>query len=135
MAIFMREGHGALKLYSEHNIVTLQFIEGVAKLRLSLSTFTEVLSKHIAKGQEGHDSIQHRELIDNCKELCTDMTVNCVNGDNSSGPSVYLMKVLVQQYGLPTLNSVAREYPWIIPKELTESKHEVCACTCNLRAR
>lgn len=122
MTSYISAGHRALRLYADQNIVSLEYLEGVAKLRLSLTAFADVLST------KKHELSQYSAFIDCCRDLCTDTKINFIDGDNSSGPVIYLMKLLVQQYGLPTLKHVTTTCPWVIPKELTESKNEVC-CT------
>ena len=108
----LTEGHIAL----QNNIqgtVSLEYLEGVAKIRFSLSILADVLKKN----ECGHN---YKELLEAGAQLCLDHNVNCIDlaAQNTTGPMVYLIKLIVRQYGMPCLKTIAETHEWTIPAEL-----------------
>lgn len=59
----------------------------------------------------------HHHLLPLVKELCLDPVINST-GVNMVGPALYLIKLLIRQYGFPCLRKVFKNHQWIIPKGL-----------------
>ena len=60
------------------------------------------------------------------EELCADSRINTVASNTDVvGPAVYLVKLLVRQYGFPCLKQVCEIHPWIIPEGL-RTANQVC---------
>ena len=61
-------------------------------------------------------------MIELTKEVCSDPAINTTNFAASDydivGPAVYLIKLLVRQYGFPCLRGVFINHNWIVPEDL-----------------
>lgn len=64
----------------------------------------------------------HSEIIHLVEVVCTDPAINTTDFAASSqdviGPAVYLLKLLIRQYGFPILKQVSEQHPWIMPEGL-----------------
>ena len=93
---------------------TLAYLEGVAKARFSLSVVAEIL-----KNKENGQHIT--ELLRAAGQMCSDREVNCIDPTDQKdivGPVIYLLKLIVRQYGMPYLNVAAEVHEWLIPAQL-----------------
>ena len=105
-------------LHNNQGTPTLEFLEGVAKVRYSLIVVAEVL-----KGEKNGQKF--KDLLEAARTICSDRKVNCIdpNGRRDTvGPVIYLLKLLVRQYGMPCLNAAAEVHEWIIPAELRSTE-------------
>ena len=97
---------------------TLEYLEGVANVRYSLSVVAEVL--------RSKDTGRYvMELLRAAGQMCSDREVNCIDPTghrDTVGPVIYLLKLLVRQYGMPCLKEVAEIHEWVIPAELISKK-------------
>ena len=121
----MNEGFKVLVENSSSNMST-ELLEGFAKVRLSLSKFAFILQRTlVASSEQELQSSQLENLVRTAKHICSDANVNIIDtsgGQDTTGPIVYLLRVLVRQYGMSCLEKVSASYPWVIPKELTEEQ-------------
>ena len=109
----LNEGYDGLQEH-RHGTPTLEYLEGVAKVRYSLSVVAEVL-------KEDHKGHHFMELLKSAAKMCSDCEINCIDPTgqtDSVGPVVYLLKLIVRQYGMPCLRVAAQVYDWIIPAQL-----------------
>ena len=54
-------------------------------------------------------------------DLCVDHRVNVVDPTgrvDTTGPALYMLKLLIRQFGYSCLKAVSTSHPWIIPEEL-----------------
>lgn len=70
-----------------------------------------------------HDLLQlEYSLMQLAEEVCSDPEINTTDFTTSDvdvvGPSIYLLKLLVRQYGFPCLKHVSQEHKWIVPEGL-----------------
>ena len=87
----------------------------MAKIRFALSFVAELFHKNVAMWPA---------LFHAVKEVCSDATINYVdsNGQTDSfGPLLYLVKLIVRQYGFPCLVEVSTAHMWVIPPELKKT--------------
>ena len=95
-----------------HGEISLGYIEGVAKVRFALSVVAEQFHKRIT---------MKPALLHAVRTVCTDPSINHI-GDtgqtDTTGPALYLLKLIVRQFGFPCLKEVSVERPWIMPHEL-----------------
>ena len=85
-----------------------------ANIRFSLLALTEVLQNE----QYGYHFMK---LLRAAGHLCSDRQINCIDPTgrrDNVGPVIYLLKLLVRQYGLPCLKGAVEIHDWIIPAEL-----------------
>ena len=109
-----------------HGTPTLEYLEGVAKVRYSLSVVAEVLKEDL----KGHYFV---ELLKAAAKMCSDLEVNCIDPaqwQNTMGPLIYLLKLIVRQYGMPCLRVAAQVHDWLIPARL-KTKHVSNGNNCN----
>lgn len=96
-----------------HSQVSLGYIEGIAKVRFALSVVAELFHEDVA---------MKSTLLDAVKKVCTDTSINCVDSSTKqsdiTGPVLYLLKLIVRQYGFSCLEKVSAAYTWVVPPEL-----------------
>lgn len=113
ITVVLSEGHSALQERCS-GTPTLEYLEGVAKVRYSLSVVAELLKSK----QSGHS---FKELLRAAERLCSDGKINCIDPTGRQytlGPVIYLMKLIARRYGMPFLKVTAEYHEWIIPAEL-----------------
>ena len=91
--------------------VSVGYLEAIAKARYALSVVAENLKDNQLDG----------DLLRIAHALCTDRQVNTIDVTgkaDTTGPVVYLLKLLVRQFGFPCLQLVSQSHPWVIPQEL-----------------
>ena len=97
------DGHRALRHHGQYSdIITLEYLEGVAEVRFALSVVAELLNQS-DQPRSQQDGVLVAQLLQQAREICTDPNINCVDdtGERDTvGPVVYLIKLLVRQYGL-----------------------------------
>ena len=121
----LNEGYCGLQEH-QHGTPTLEYLEGVAKVRYSLSVVAEVLKEDL----KGHYFV---ELLKAAAKMCCDPEVNCIDPaerENTMGPLIYLLKLIVRQYGMPCLRVAAYVHDWLIPAWL-RTKHVSNGNNCN----
>lgn len=122
----MNEGFIALldeTVISEN--VSVQFLEGLAKVRFALSVVAEVMERQTSSKHMVETSAQAKQLVYTACNVCCDLNVNVIDitgRSDTTGPIVYLMRLLVRQYGMPCLETVADAYSWVIPRQLRNAK-------------
>ena len=85
-----------------------------ANIRFSLLALTEVL-------QNEQNGYHFMELLRAAGHVCSEHQINCIDPTgrrDNVGPVIYLLKLLVRQYGLPCLKGAVEIHDWIIPAEL-----------------
>ena len=113
----LTEGYGGLQ-ERRSGTPTLEYLEGVAKVRYSLSVVAEVL-------KNAHKGHHFMELITVAAKMCSDHKVNCIDPtdqQNTVGPMIYLLKLIVRQYGMPCLRVAAQVHNWLIPAQLKSTQ-------------
>ena len=109
-----------------HSPTSLPYLEAVAKLRYSLSVVAELLYTQLTaerQQQYTHDALL---LIEEAKQCCSIPQLN----EDEAGPAVYLVKLLMRQYGPSFLSRVCdhTELLWVVPEHLRQTD-EVLPCT------
>ena len=106
------DSYATLQKCSRSNAsVSVGYLEAVAKARYALSVVAEKLK----------DNQVDMDLLHIASTICTDRKVNTVDitgTADTTGPVVYLLKLLVRQFGFPCLKQVSQTHPWVIPQEL-----------------
>ena len=93
---------------------TLEYLEGVANVRYSLSVVTEVLKDE----ETGQNFI---ELLRTAGQVCCDHKVNYIDPTgrkDTVGPVIYLLKLIFRQHGMACLKAAAEVHEWLIPAQL-----------------
>ena len=119
----MNEGYVAI-LYETTSgpaNISVLLLEGLAKIRFSLSIAADIFEKQVSSKQNIVTSSSIKQLVYTAQNVCCDLKINVIDTTGSidmTGPTVYLMRLLVRQYGMSCLEKVADTYSWVIPKEL-----------------
>ena len=100
--------------------ITLPYLEGIAKLRYSLTVVAELLYCQYSGEKQGHHTRDSQLLIEMASRCCSDYNVN----KDDTGPGVFLVKQLARQYGFTFLFNVASDktMQWVIPVSLRQSE-------------
>ena len=116
----LNESYDVLRKNKTEQTINITYLEAVAKVRFSIEETTIFLHSHHNGGLL--DAQQLSELMQLLKKFCTDHLLNSMDFRSKSatvfGPGIYLLKLLVRQYGLPLLKQVSEKNPWIIPESL-----------------
>ena len=113
----LQEGHLAL-LHHTVNKISLGYIEGVAKVRFALSVAAEMFQKR--------DVVMKPALLHAVREVCTNATINHVDGTRDKiGPVFYLLKLIVRKYGFSCLAEVSADHTWVVPSELMRANEVI----------
>lgn len=121
--MILDEGYRALRQHTHAQ--NLEYLEGVAKVRFALSVVAELLNlSDPTRSQE--ERVLVVELFQQAKVVCTDPNINTIvtsaAGQNDTvGPGIYLIKLLVRQYGLSCLQKASKEHSWIVPEQLRKT--------------
>ena len=102
-------------------IVSLQYLEAVAEIRLALSVLAEQLKS---------DRVNNT-LLKVARDMCMDTRVNVIDPTgrvDATGPVLYLMKLIVRQFGFPCLQTVCQAQPWVIPEGLRKTDNVRACC-------
>ena len=94
-----------------------------------VGTATQSVSQH-------YHGVDATQLLNAAKVLCTDKDINHINVSDMTGPIVYLIKLLMRQYGTDCLQQVSGRHQWVVPPELRQreevSSGRISACLCGL---
>ena len=114
------EGLQACQHEQHTNNVTLEYLEGVAKVRYALSVVAELLNQ-IDHACSYEDSVLVDKLLGLAREVCVDPNINIIGQGNTVGPAVFLIKLLVRQYGLKYLYKASEAHAWVVPEQLKQT--------------
>jgi hypothetical protein len=109
----LNEGYDGLQEH-RHGTPILEYLEGVAKVRYSLSVVAKVL-------KENHKGHHFMDLLKAAEKLCSNCEINCIDPTGQTdtvGPLIYLLKLIVRQYGMPSLSVAAQVHDWLVPTHL-----------------
>ena len=93
-------------------------------MRYGLSVVAEILSRQVTVDEE---PIIAPRLMQIANKICTDRTINTFDQSACTGPSVFLVKLIVRQYGVACLDKIVVDHPWVVP-EVLQSQGQVCSC-------
>ena len=100
--------------------ITLPYLEGIAKLRYSLTVVAELLHCQYSGERQGYHTHDSQLLIEMASKCCSDYNLN----KDDTGPGVFLVKQIARQYGFTFLTNVTsdRTMQWVTPVSLRQSK-------------
>ena len=121
-------------------------------MRFAIMEVSVLLRSDLITGTAMKSRLQqrlHSEIMQLVEVVCTDPVINttdfAASGQDVVGPAVYLLKLLVRQYGFPILRQVSEQHPWIVPEGLhntdqvvadTTYMYQLCShCICCLMQR
>lgn len=113
----LKKSHQALRAYKSSPEIDIEFLEGVAGARFALMEIANLLYSEIS----GKKQSKLFKVVLLAKDVCTDQDINTTDfgGDvDIVGPAIYLIKLLVRQFGLPCLKSISERHQWIVPRDL-----------------
>ena len=124
--LILEDGHRALRQYGQNagsSAMTLEYLEGVAKVRFALSVVAELLNQNDHPWSH-EDGVLVVQLLHQAQEVCVDPNINSVDDTgqrDTVGPVVFLIKLLVRQYGLNCLQRASEAHTWIMPEQLKQT--------------
>ena len=119
----LKEGKDALKTpIMDTANVSIDYLEGVAKLRYVCSSVTEMLYQQSRNPDVMHTALE--QLLQPMQSLCENDNLNT----ECSGPGIFLMKQIARQRGMSCLAKLkAKEgLDWIIPAHLRRTDEVGC---------
>ena len=107
--------------------ITLDLLEGVAKIRYALLVVADLLQQQVNEmGGASPASYAHiihgamaNRLIEEARHACT---IDLTGERNTTGPIVYLLKMIVHQWGFGCLEKVVERHQWVVPVELRQDE-------------
>ena len=124
--MILQDGHRALRQHGQNTgsgAVTLEYLEGVAKVRFALSVVAELLNQN-DQPRSSEDGVLVVQLLLQAREVCVDPNINSIDDTgqrDTVGPVVFLIKLLVRQYGLNCLQRASEDHAWIVPEQLKQT--------------
>ena len=103
--------------------MTLDYLEGVAKVRFALSVVAELLNQN-DQPRSHKDGVLVVQLLHRAREVCVDTNINSIDDTgqrDTVGPVIFLIKLLVRQYGLNCLRRASGVHAWIVPEQLKQT--------------
>ena len=117
-----------MKDYEQNHTINTRYLESVAGVRFAIREIAHLLHQKFsnddatAAPKPQHLQQLEFDLIHLAENVCCDPVINTADYIASGvGPAVYLMKLLVRQYGLPCLRDLLVHHHWIVPKGLQPS--------------
>ena len=109
----MTKSQQPLRQFKLDPVFSIALLEGVAGIRFALMEVALLLHHY----QQESEIVSHgqSELLQVAERVCTDSTINTMEGHLISGPAIYLLKLIVRQYGFQTLKMVSQRFSWIVP--------------------
>ena len=102
-----------------HSPTSLPYLEAVAMLRYSLSVVAELLYTQLTAGRQQQYTHDALLLMEEAKQCCSIPQLN----EDEAGPAVYLVKLLIRQYGQSFLSRVCdhTQLLWVVPEHLRQT--------------
>ena len=84
-----------------------------------------------------HYDVHHHfmDLLRAAGRISSDREVNCIDPTGKKdtvGPVIYLLKLIVRQYGMPYLKAAAEVHEWLIPAQLKCTQVSSDSGTCKV---
>ena len=95
--------------------LSVSYLEKVAHMRFGLSVVAEILRREVTTDEE---PIVARRLMPIANKICSDATINVFDQHICTGPSVFLVKLIVRHYGIACLEKIVANHPWVVPEAL-----------------
>ncbi len=115
----LKRSHRVFRDFKANPVVSIPYLEAIAGIRFSMTETANLLHSQII--EDNFDSLQ-LDLLELAEEVCTDPVINTTDFNISAvdcvGPGIYLLKLLVRQYGFTCLKEVSVRHPWLIPEGL-----------------
>ena len=109
--------------------ITVDYLEGIAGVRFALVLTADILNSRISKARSREHSFtaQADHLLRLTERVCTDASINHIDITGTTdtiGPNVYLLKLLVRQFGSTQMMEVSKVCGWVLPPQL-RTEHTV----------
>ncbi len=102
--------------------INLQYLKAIAGVRFAFSVLAQQLK---------NDRFVSPAILRVARDLCMDTRLNIIDPSgrvDTTGPVLYLIKLLVRQFGFPCLMAVSQTHPWVVPDGLRRADN-VSTCT------
>ena len=110
----------ALRAYKAKPTISIGYLEAVACAQYWMMEVAALLHSVFGDQQSTLEQQQLAfQLVHFAEELCTDPHINTIDfADDAVGSAVYLLRLLMRQYGSSCLKKVFGEHHWIVPNAL-----------------
>ncbi len=119
----LKRSHKVFRDFKANPIVSIPYLEAIAGIRFAIMETANLLHSQI--NEDIFDPLQ-LDLLELAEEVCTDPVINTtdfnISGVDCVGPGIYLLKLLVRQYGFTCLKEVSVRHPWVIPEGLNTTE-------------
>ncbi len=130
----LKRSHRVFQDFKANPIVSIPYLEAIAGIRFTIMEIANLLHSQI--NEDNFDPLQ-LDLLELAKEVCTDPVINTtdfnISGVDCVGPGIYLLKLLVRQYGFTCLKEVSVRHPWVIPEGLNTAEVSFAKITSSKR--
>lgn len=117
----LAKSHEILKVHKTHPVMNIEYLEGIARTRFALVHIASLLNSHFITKSRELQPVEFK-LLEFAEKVCRDPIINTTDFNTSTidvvGPAVYLLKLLVRQYGFSCLNNILEHNTWVIPEGL-----------------
>ena len=99
----------------------MDYLEGVSEVRFALILVADTLNNLVSGASEHSFTAQADNLLRLAETVCSDTTINEVEVSDTVdaiGPNVYLLKLLVRQFGSARLLEISKACNWVLPPQL-----------------
>ncbi len=114
----LTKSHHVLREYRSNSVINIGYLEGVAGIRFAIMEVARLLHSDLTENPQRLTF----DIIHLAEEVCTDPFINtadfAASTEDAVGPALYLLKLLVRQYGFPCLKQVSEKYQWVLPEDL-----------------
>jgi len=121
----LKQSYHDLRQFTPSHTLSMKYLEGVAGTRFAMMEIASFLYSRLHSGitpRSYYDRLSDNEskLLQLAKNICTDSDINRTHFTTSFaravGPGVYLLKLLLRQFGLPFLKQVSVIHVWVMPE-------------------
>ncbi len=123
---FLKQSHSALRDFRIKHNISIRYLEGIAEARFAIAEVASLIGTQCS-GEAGSvpELLLRSNVMQFAEQICEDPDLNQTDfgasGVDVAGPVVYLIKLLVRQFGFPCLKLACERYQWIVPENLHES--------------
>ncbi len=113
-------------LANEHiQQVSIAYLEAVATVKFGLQVIVHLLHSQCYGSESSSESVF--DLLHLVQKICLDPVIHVTDTSYEKdvmGPAIYLVKLLVREFGSASLVKISSIHKWIIPDSL-KSSHQV----------
>ena len=107
----MKSSCQVLRKSDPGSAITIDYLEAIAHIRFVVTEIASFLNSNSFATEP--------RMLQQLNDICVDRAVDFTeNSGDVTGPTFYLLKVLVRQYGFYAVNKIFTKHQWVIPQGL-----------------